>query len=351
MKGLKLSSLSGELHKVSVEHDKEPVKSIERLIEKLGTFPTEIRPYLTKDFDFFLDSHRVSLEKFVGFSFDELCKIHYSSRIMMSGSVTKFFERNVRHEIVRKIESSMWRWNMSRGTWNEVVETYNGIRGFKFSEDPDFEIRLDHTRGTNHFGCAKFSGVYLDGTFAFLVYYKRKHVMTIGFSVVDGKRILIQQIQSTQRTGNRYLYRLPSNRLEFVIDLFRKNFPEHALYLVDGNTLVDKILANYRESLEMAERGIKQYSSVPERLSNDNGFSQRMLEDYQKDHAAFVERIRHIEEDRERIASSYSNPGRYKFASVKFPAASLVHHLIREKKVAKPRAKPRILQRALELVS
>jgi hypothetical protein len=205
MKGIHLRSLSGELHSVKKKHEKNPVLAIQGVPEKLGHWYEELRENWS-DFTFIKQYHDLSLGQLRGFSFDELCKLDYSSTFMMDESVRKLFETDVRYEVVRKIRSSMWRWGMGRGTWSEMVDTYNNIRNFTFLDDPDFEIRLDYTTGRNECGFSKFTRTYLDGVFGLLVYFKNKHVLTIGFSVTEKKQVLIQQIQSKNRKGNRYLY-------------------------------------------------------------------------------------------------------------------------------------------------
>src|SRR3546814_1923886 len=64
----------------------------------------------------------------------------------------------------------------------------------------------------------KHSRTPLDGVFAYLVQYKGEHVMTLGFSLINDRQILLQQVQLKNRTGNRWLFRFPENRLEFIID-------------------------------------------------------------------------------------------------------------------------------------
>jgi hypothetical protein len=222
---------------------------------------------------------------------------------MMDRSVVDLFESSAQHEIVWKIKNSMWRWGLSKGTWNEVVEAYNRLRHFSFDR-PDFELRLDHTTYYNEYGYGKYSRVYLDGVFAYLVYYKRKHVMTIGFSIQEKKQILIQQVQTTARKGNRWLYQLPSNRLEFVVELFQKNFPGYRLWVIDGSSLAEKTIADYRRGLQGAERW---------------GDAEEIL--------AFKTKIEHLETDKSRLNALYKNTGRFCLGSSKSVNGILHHEL------------------------
>ncbi len=291
MRGLQLRSLSGELYKVKRSAGAKPAETIQAVEKKFGLWQKCLLEEFEGRFAFLTDCHKLPLQAFKGFSFDELCKIHYSSGIMMDQSVTDLFETKAQFEVVRKITSSMWRWGVGKGTWNEVVEAYNRIRHFSFGH-PDFEIRLDHTTYFNQYGRGKYSRVYFDGVFAYLVYYKRKHVMTIGFSIQEKKRLLIQQVQTVAREGNRWLYRLPSNRLEFVIDLFKKNFPGYRLWVIDGDSLVEKTLADYRQGLQLAER----IGRVEEIL-------------------ALKSNLEHLQADKPRLAAFYSNVGRFSLGS------------------------------------
>ena len=137
MKGLHLRSLSGELLKVGSEHVQKPIDAIKDADEKLRLSRDMIGRHFD-DLSFSESFHRLPLKAFGKFSFDELCKIYYSSILMMDESVQRLFKTNARYEIVRKIKSSMWRWGFSAGTWNEVVEAYENIRRFSFIPDSIF---------------------------------------------------------------------------------------------------------------------------------------------------------------------------------------------------------------------
>src|SRR3546814_4012996 len=82
----------------------------------------------------------------------------------------------------------------------------------------------------------KHSRTPLDGVFAYLVQYKGEHVMTLGFSIINDRQILLQQVQLKNRTGNRWLFRFPENRLEFIIDKFRSAFRGYRIHIVDGKS-------------------------------------------------------------------------------------------------------------------
>lgn len=311
MKGINLRSLTGELHFVDAEFVSQPVLAIQEVDLKLDFCHRYIEAY----FDTFLfqsDYYKLPLKALRNFSFDEICKLQYSTTIMMDGSVGKLFEKQPNYEVVRKIMSSMWRWGVGKGNWNEVVDTWNGIRHFNLNLNPEFEIRLDYTTGYNEFGNSKYSRTFIDGVFAFLVYYKRKHVMTIGFSITEGRRILIQQVQLKQQSGNRWLYKFPKNRMEFVIDLFAKHFPDFTLCVIDGESLAKKTIADYERGLQRAQ----------ERIERNRRYNESELEhcgaDIREDEnevEAFQKRIAHLKGDLSRLAELYKNCGRYRLGA------------------------------------
>lgn len=294
MEGVELSSLAFELHKVNRRFEHKPSRSIRNICKKLGVWSVWADAEFGSEFSFQVDYYKLPLQAFAGFSFDELCKLYYSPFAEMSDDVTKLFKTDVRYEIIRKIKNSMWRWGLSEGTWNEVVDAYNNIRRFSFINDGCFEARLSYTTSYNECGHSKFGRAYLDGVFGFLIYHKNKHVLTVGFSIIDGRRLLVQQIQMTQRKGNRWLYALPSPYVEYVIERMRENFPGYDIWIVDGKSLAKKILGNYRQSLAKAQRIVG-----------------RSLED-QESCSVLRRKIAHLKQDTPRLAALYGNVGRFK---------------------------------------
>lgn len=226
----------------------------------------------------------------------------------MHETVEKLFDEQSEHEVIRKIISSMWRWGAGIGTWNEVVDVWNGIRHFSLGLGTDFEIRLDYTTGYNEFGYSKYSRTYLDGVFAFLVYYKRKYVMTISFSCAEGRKILIQQVQLKERSGNRWLYKLPNNRMEFVIDLFVEYFSNFTFCVIDGESLAKKTILNYESGLLRVEERLRRHQQWTRRQQVLYGV------DTQKDKneiEVYRTGIDHLKADLPRLAEFYKNCGRY----------------------------------------
>lgn len=326
MKGLHLRSFPDELHKVPEEYAERPAETILDPIEKLGELYEPLCDRFDGDFCFLRDYYKLRLKAFVGFSFEELCMLKYTTRIMMPECVDKLFQTKARHELVRKIENSMWRWS-GQGTWNEIADAYERIRHFSFVDNPDFEIRLDHTTYFNQCGYAKYSRIFLDGVFAFLVYYKRKHVLTIGFSILTGNRILIQQVQSAKRSGNRYLYQLPQNRLEFVIERFIANFPGYQLSVVDGSSLVQKTIADYQQALDSARKSRDQYQKwIQNPTDSSTELDTRMLRRSEENLLRIESKIAHLLADQQRLVSFYSNAGRFKLGPASQQVFRLIHY-------------------------
>lgn len=316
MNALSLKTFSEPLHKVEPD-TQTPVTTICGWKEKLGDWYDEVVDNYGLGFEKSY-YHRLSLEELVGFSFDEICKMRHSSSIMMSHNVDELFKNSDQHSIIRKIESSMWRWSSSRGSWNEVVDAYENLRSFSFlPTNPDFEVRLDWTTGYNEFGYSEYSRTYLDGVFGFLVYYKGQHLLTIGFSILDGSRVLVQQVQSAQRNGNRGLFKIPKNRVEFVLELFAWNFPGYKLFMIDGESLMQKTLNDYRNALKSNRESQAIYKDNPPYLEVLQGREKELLK-----------RMEHLEADMRRISSTYKNIGHHSFGNEVLTACGLKHNLV-----------------------
>ncbi len=311
MKGIDLSAIAQNLYHVDQSHTKKPSVEIDNIVERLEL--GKARKYF--DFvnkDVFSHLSQFSLPVLKNFSFDELCKLKYSTIISMHKSVQDLFEDSDHHEVVRKITSSMWRWGSSSGVWNEVVDAYNSIRSFSLDLNSDFDIRLDYTIGSNDYGYSKFTRTYLDGVFAYVVYYKGKHVMTIGFTITGGKRILLQQIQLVEKTGNRFLFKFPKNRLEHILGRFKEYFEGYEVYLIDGNSLLDKITDSYISQLASARKWLTYYVAQRNHTSSEDHESLRKsIILTRKEIKALEKQIRHINTDRSRLVDFYKNTGKF----------------------------------------
>jgi hypothetical protein len=213
--------------------------------------------------------------------------------------------------LIDKIRNSMKELGGRGGSREEVADAYQKIRDFSLGENPDFEIRLDHITDSDGWGDGRYSGKCIDGVFAFLVYYKRKQVLTMAFSVMGGKKLLVGQVQTATRSKGWDLSLLPPNRLEFAINCFMNCFPGYTLYLVDGKDLVNRILNSYRESLKAARLRRKKCAHALKRETADSeAIRQRILKE--GEHCKSLrKKIVGLMKQRSRLITFYSSVGRY----------------------------------------
>lgn len=317
MKGIPLSDLTKHsLTRVSKHHAKKPALTIqnpqEKLVQGVRTNYNAFAAWGEDEFNFFEHYHLLSQDALSGFTFDDLCKLKFSSSIMMDASVRTLFETEPSHEVVQKIQSSLWRLSMFGEDWNQIVAAYEAIPQFHLNElGPDFDLRLDFTTGYNERGYSKFSRTFLDGVFAYLLYYRGEHVMTIGFSFLKGNQVVITQIQQVKRRGNRFLFAFPSSRSEFIIRRFNEVFLQHQLGVVDGDSLVDRIMRDYSFGLEEAQRWVAHYESWANDAHNEETRNSNLrLAAYKREECQELKtRINHLRADRPRIVSFYGSYG------------------------------------------
>lgn len=263
--GLPLTSYTEVITKVDPAHTAKPDREID-IYAKLKTHEKKIRHwYCYNEQDklsfkevFDWDKMKSSLNKeyFSEFNFDELAKVWYSSSVMLR--ISEIFRASCdgspapSHWLVGKIVSSMWRWGCDHEQWNDVVDFYDAIRRFDFGL-PDFDVVLDHTTWCNDRGWSEYSRTYLDGALAYLIRYKGEHVLTLGFSVSGRKRVLVSQCQLKRKKGNRWLYKLPSNHLDYALARLAAAFPysdQFGLYLTDGVSIAKRTATNYTHEEE-----------------------------------------------------------------------------------------------------
>lgn len=310
MLGIDLPTLKKTLSPVESSWDEKPINTIADLSKK----PIVAEIY-DGDVDSFIENcHRIPEEYLTHFSFEELCKINYSSIFMTSGRFGELFTEDAPYEVTRKIRNSMWRWDIHSAGWNETVSAYNGIQNFTIDLGKDFCVRLDYTTGCNKIGYSKFSRTFLDGVFAFLVYHKGVHVMTIGFSIHGNEKIVIRQVQLVQQKGNRWLYKLPNERLPFVIERMMLAFPEHSLYIVDGGELVDSIIANYIRGQNDAIHWRKKYLSYALQCeaSEDKERYTANAQRHYEEIAILSTKIKSLQNDRNRLVAFYNSTRPYR---------------------------------------
>ncbi len=289
MFGIDVATFTDDLVKVSDDLNGNPLASFDPM-ERIGPAARAYAEARFNDGSKFKDfGHYLPLKALACLTLDEITKIRYSTSTMMDQTVEDEFRSNPRFTVVHKIINSLWRWGYSRGTWNEIVDSYNGIRDFSI-DLPDFSVRLDYTTGCNELGWGEHSPTYFDGIFGFLVYYKGEHVMTLGFSILADRQICIQQVQLTKQRGNRWLYKWPANRMEYVITRFKEAFPGYRLHVVDGGDIALKNMNAYKKSLASIRDDFHEAEDRRIKLKA---------------------KIKHIRADRKRLAAFYRDCGKY----------------------------------------
>jgi hypothetical protein len=255
--------------------------------------------------------------------FETICRIRASSMFAMSSSMEELFEEDPRHAMFDRIRSSMWHWGAARPVWNDYVAAYEGLRSFSV-DLPGFEARITWTNTFCDGNQSDHCDTWLDGHFAYLIHYRGVHVMTLGFSLAGDSRLLLQQVQLASPRGNRWLFRIPGNRMEFAIDLFRQAFPSHEILVVDGVDLARRNIAGYARTLRKTEDRVETLRSRRDRdeASEDARvrFNRAVVEQQQ-----LAEQIGRLEDDTPRLAALYGDCGRYRRAGAQV-VNSMTHY-------------------------
>lgn len=312
MTGTPLSTYAAETFaKVAPGHDANPVASVDlegRLGPKVAKWLRETcgaergKPLSSV-------AHRIPMRAYALLTAEELCKARHSTIYSMDSSVEDAFKADPTLRLFQKISSSMWRWGAGKPGWNEMVDAYEGVRSFDIG-NPDLAVALDHTTGHNERGYSEHSRTFLDGALAYLVHLKGRHVLTIGFSLVAGRRLLLQQVQATSRTGNRFLYKLPADLIGHVIDRLQAAFPAHQVLVADGSDLMGITIESYRRGLESETEALDRAERALARDPGDE-WAARRLESATRDRAEFERRIAHAVADRPRIKALYRSSRRH----------------------------------------
>ena len=234
-----------------VRNGKHPEKDIPELKTKVKDAILVAKEYSWRrvDTDFKFNKHYYQLpgECFRKFSKEDKIRLKFASFITLHPTLVDKLEMIPEFEIIDKLLNSQWRYGYGQD-WNTAVRAYEGMRRFEFGDD--FEVRIDITTGCNHLGFSRYERVFLDGTCGFLIYHKGKHVLTIGFSFADKNRVLIQQVQLKNKKGNRFLYKLPCNVLDYAIEKMRDAFSGMSLYLCQADDQIKRIKESYEHHPE-----------------------------------------------------------------------------------------------------
>ena len=314
MKGTPLSLLASVLTRVPVHQNRKPVRSFDAmgiLGEKFRAYALDY--YGTDDIEKLI--HNLPIQAFTKLGLDRAAKTMLSSQYSIPGDIERELEQDPVLRVVRKIDSSIWRWGHDRGSWNDIVSAMEGLSTFHLDNE-EFEITLDQTTGRNEYGHSEHSRTFLDGVFGFLVHWKGEHVMTIGFSFAAGRRLLIQQVQNTKRSGNRWLFRLPRNRVEHIVDCFARSFPKHRIHVADGADYAKRSLGSYIEARDRVKDRLARHCDDQEYRQRD-----------EQELAELEDRIGHLKAQQERLHALYRDSGRHRQAS-EWKANGMRHYAI-----------------------
>jgi hypothetical protein len=325
--GVELSSYTDELRRVPVHLDRKPHLTFD-LERALG--PEAVAEASEYSGETLVERVRnLGMADLKNLTVDQLYKVRRASIITMSSSVEDAMRNEPRLRIIHKIENSMWRWGYLRTGWNEIVDAYDSIRRFSFH--PDFGVRLDYTTGHNECGHSEYSRTFLDGVFGFLIYYRGQHVMTLGFSIMGRRRLLVQQVQLKNRRGNRWLFKLPRNYMEYVLARFRESFPRHRLHVIDGGDLMRKNLNSYRHGYEGTKERIiraSKHLASKETTEESRGYYERYLPGLREEEALYREKIDHAEADVMRLEAFYRDTGSFKLGETVISRHGLRHYAL-----------------------
>jgi hypothetical protein len=269
MKGFPLSYYPEGLAEIAPNANSAwTVRDLKKKLEPYRKYVEAWRDWPSSRQDFIDLCGELPRQCLLGLSFEDLTKIYWSRFIKMEHSVCKMFEQRAEYELVRKLNNSMWHWGCGCGGrsgkgWNTMVRAYHAIRQFDFGLS-GFTARLDYTTHCNPVGYTKCSRSYLDGVFGFLVYHGDVHVLTIGFSVASDDRLLVTQVQLAKQKGNRFLYKLPHDYVDHVLIQLSLAFRNFEIFLIDGESLGDNLLEQYRNGLRESRHELRKLRKYPE---------------------------------------------------------------------------------------
>jgi hypothetical protein len=306
--GIPLSTFVGDLHPVAPEFDADPMASFD-VMERLGPKVRRYAEALGFENPTFKDvDSQLPLKAFANLTYDETAKMHHSSTRYLAADLRERYEHGHAWSVLDKIDCSAWKWGSEKLHWNEKVACYDGIRRFDLGVD-GFTANLDHTTGWNRRGATRHSRVFLDGVFGFLIHHKGRHVMTVGFSFVGGRTLLVQQIQLKERRGNRWLFSFPKNRVEHLVSRFAEAFPTHRILLIDGGDVARHNLASYREGLKEGREWLARCKRTAKLEPTKHNLAQ--VEEHVEGLVLHQAKIDHIEADVDRLDALYADSGRF----------------------------------------
>jgi len=312
--GLPLDSFGETLTPVSEEYNEAPIETVPDLLDRIfEKYPAQQEYYegyaTAKDY---LD--QLPVRYYDVFDFEEQTKIFFS--IYAYSPLAKFFEGDSRgrdrlpnpepaYELAERLKSSLYQYGEvgKDKDWNTFVDAYNQIPEFDFGLGT--QTAIDWPKYHNMLGWAKYSHVYRSGgkwkpysgrnydriysdcKLVYIVSKKGKPLIYIGFSIADHHRILVCQIQLAKKRGNRWLYKLGMPYFDYALMKMQETFPQFDLYLVQGESLANRIRSNYADDEPLApekyqhiirtyERPLERFDKDPDRLYMGRYYGQQL---------------------------------------------------------------------------
>jgi len=177
-----------------------------------------------------------------------------------------------KNPILAKVKSSIWRYGCL-SSYRVLVRYFNHLKTLTV-RDPGFEVRLTWSSYFNEFGPSVHirgeKPLFLDGPFGVLIYYRGKHVLTIGIALTRWG-VFISQVQLREKKGNRWLYHLDRPYLEWAIQVIADAFQGVKIWLVEGTSNVKAIRASY---------GKQPCGMTPEAETRISNFYDQSLRDF-----------------------------------------------------------------------
>lgn len=133
--------------------------------------------------------------------------------------------------LIDRVRSCLWQYGCCSSDWKLLRRTYIKLMTFDFGE-PDFTTAIDYPWTWMGRGTGELYDRWIDGGLAYVLHYKGKPVAILGFSM-SSKGLLIQQAQACNKTGNRWMYRLPGRLLDVMVDKLQRHF-KCPIWIVDG---------------------------------------------------------------------------------------------------------------------
>jgi len=191
----------------------------------------------------------------------DMARINHSSGISMGQKYNDLMEKLRPLWVFKKIELSSWHWGKYKSaTYNECAEADNCLASFELGIK-DFTVAVDVSSGYNNMGYSRYTRTYLDTELAYIISYKGKHVLTIGFNIILGgdKTVQIRQIQCKNKKGNRWMYNMPKCYIDHIVDKFFEAFSGYDIHFITSSTATNDIAQAYINNVNKELKWLNEY--------------------------------------------------------------------------------------------